>query len=126
MYVKLLSILHAGIWNSTITSKPLKQSDLLPISKVISHWKELARHLGLTKPDIVAIDHDHHHDYGEQKYQMLRKWFDQQRTPPSRQSLIKIIVVKMKDSELAGEVVSVLYGLDMEEGEKLRSRSCYT
>ena len=118
--------IHAVVWKSTSSSKKLKPDDLLPISKVISHWKELARHLGLSKADIVAIEHNHLHDYEEQKYQMLRKWFEQNSTPPSRQSLIKTIEEKMKDCELAGEVDSVLYRLDMEEGEKLRSRSCLT
>ena len=118
--------IHAVVWKSTNSSKKLTPDDLLPISKAISHWKELARHLGLSKPDIVAIEHNHLHDYEEQKYQMLRKWFEQNSTPPSRQSFIKIIEEKMKDQELAGEVDSALYRLDMEEGKKVRSRSCRT
>lgn len=125
IYVYLLFI-HAVVWKSTNSSKLLKLDDLLPISKVISHWKELARHLGLSKADIVTIQHNNSHDYEEQKYQMLRKWFEQKPTPPSRQSLIKTIEEKMKDCELAGEVASVFYRLDKEEGEKLRSRSCHT
>ena len=95
------------IWK-TVRSGPLERSELVHIAKVIHHWSVLARYLGLSEPIIVAIEENHVHDYEEQKIQMLLKWFQQQSTPPTRQSLVRIIEEKMKDPVLAQDITNIV------------------
>ena len=86
----------------------LSRTDLVTVSQKIVHWQGLARHLGLEEPDIVAIQADFSHDYNEQKVQSLLKWFREHRSPPTRQSLVKIIEEKLQDPQLARDVERAL------------------
>ena len=99
---------HHAIWNTINPSHLLKKEDMVYIAKLITYWKELAHHLGLEEPDIVAIEQNHLHDYEEQKVQMLHKWYQQQPSPPSCQSLVRIIEEKMQNHKLAKKVESTL------------------
>ena len=91
-----------------VRSGPLEREELVHIAKAIPRWPVLARYLGLTEPVIAAIEENHVHDYDEQKYQMFLKWYQQQKTPPTRQSLVRIIEEKMKDSALAQDIVNIV------------------
>ena len=78
------------------------------ISRVICDWKELACHLGLEEADILTIEQNHVNDYEEQKIQMLFKWYQQQRSPPSCQSLVRTIEGKIQNHELAQVINQLL------------------
>ena len=95
------------MWKN-VRSGPLERGELVHIAKAIRRWSVLARYLGLTEPDIIAIEENHVHNYEEQKYQMLLKWYQQQKPPPTRQSLVRIIEEKMKDSRLAQDIVNIV------------------
>lgn len=105
--------------------KQIMTHDFVNIAQKVTHWQILARHLGLSEPDIVAIESDHSHDYTEQKVQMLLKWFKQQPSKPTRQTLVRIVEEKMKDPVLAKEVDSALFVLDLER-ESTKPRACST
>ena len=102
------------LWKTLPSSKSMRKEDLVHIAKSIGYWRELARHLGLEEAEIVTIEQNYIGDHEEQKIQMLLKWFQQQLTPPTRQSLIRTIEEKMQDPELARKVDSTLYRLDAE------------
>ena len=105
----------------------ITRGDLLVVSRRLTHWQELARHLGLSEPDIAAIKADYSHDYNEQKLQSLLKWLQGQHYPPKRQALIKIIEEKMKDRDLARDVDRTLFALDNDrDGDRPRSISMLT
>ena len=112
------------LWKTLPSSKSMRKEDLVHIAKSIGYWRELARYLGLEEAEIVTIEQNYIRDHEEQKIQMLLKWFQQQSTPPTRQSLVRTIEEKMQDPELAQKVDSTLYRLDAErEREHFRSRS---
>ena len=96
----------------------LKKEDLVHIAKVIPYWKELARHLGLEEADIVTIEQNHVTDHEEQKVQMLLKWYQQQRSPPSCQNLVRIIEEKMQNHKVAKKVESTLFHLHQEREQQ--------
>ena len=92
----------------TVQSGELDANEFLEIARAIAWWETLARHLGLTEADIVAISENNVRNYEEQKYQMLLKWREQQSTPPTKQDLVQIIEEKMKDSLLAQKVGDIV------------------
>ena len=113
------------VWK-TITNRRRKitRDDLVVISNRVPRWKELARHLGLAEPDIVAIEANYSHDYNEQKLQCLLTWFQGQGSPPTRQALVRIIEEKMQDQELAKDIDTALLSLDIErDSERPRAQS---
>ena len=100
----------------------LTRDDLVHVAKMVPHWKRLARHLGLSEPDVVAIEANYQHDYNEQKIKMLLKWLGEQQ--PTRGHLVFIIEEKMKDPVLAKKIDSVFIELDAKSGKsRLRSQS---
>ena len=104
-----------NVWNATINlSKRLTTDDFLQIAEKIIHWQGMARYLGLSEPDIAEIEQNYSRNYKEQKYQMLFKWYQLQKSPPTRQCLLQVIEEKMNDSALAQDVTSVLYSIDEE------------
>ena len=106
--------IQQNVWNTTINfSERLTANDFLQIAEKIVHWQEMARYLGLSEPDIAEVEQNYMRNYKEQKYQMLLKWYQQQKTPPTRQCLLQIIE-KMNDSALVQDVASVLYSIDEE------------
>jgi hypothetical protein len=107
--------IQQNVWNVTINlSKQLTTDDFLHIAEKIVHWEGMARHMGLSEPDIAEIEQNYIRNYKEQKYQMLLKWYQRQEPPPTRQSLIQIIEEKMEDSVLAQDVIDVLHSIDVE------------
>ena len=107
--------IQQNMWNAMINlSEQLTTDDFLQIAKKIVHWKEMARYLGLSEPDIAEIEQNYVCNYKEQKYQMLLKWYQLQKSPPTRQCLLQVIEEKMKDSELAQDVTSILHSIDVE------------
>lgn len=88
--------------------RPLTRQDLLYIARVICDWKEFACHLGLEEADIATIEQNHVSDYEEQKIQMLLKWYQQSHSPPSCQSLVRIIEDKMQNHKLAQVIKQIL------------------
>ena len=101
--------------NATINlSEQLTTEDFLQIAEKIVHWEGMARHMGLSEPDIAEIEQNYIRNYKEQKYQMLLRWYQRQEPPPTRQSLIQIIEEKMEDSVLAQDVIDVLHSIDVE------------
>ena len=101
----------------------LTRHDLLRIVKEITHWEELARHLGLSEPEIATIKSDYAQDYNEQKTKMLLKWLDEQDTTPTRRDLVHVIEGQMNDRELAKKIDSVFLKLDIESEKSTRFRS---
>ena len=55
----------------------------------------------------MAISENYRGDYEEQKFQMLLTWHQQQPTPPTRQSLVRIIEEKM-GTELTQDIVNIV------------------
>jgi hypothetical protein len=92
-----------GVLWKTVRSGALEREELVQIATVINQWPTLASHLGISKSTL-----DSSYDYEEQKYQMLVNWYQQQNPPPTRQSLVRIIEEKMKDSVLAQDVVNIV------------------
>ena len=83
--------------------------ELVNIAGVISdRWPLLARHLGLTKAAIAAIKQKYPRDDKKQTFEMLSEWYNHQQTPPTKQTLVRIIKEKMKDSALARDVISIM------------------
>ena len=98
---------HRTIWE-TVHPGALERRELVYIARVIQHWHELARHLGLEEEEIVTIERNHVGDREEQKIQMLLKWFQQQSTPPTRQSLVRTIEEKTRDLVLAQDITNIV------------------
>lgn len=65
-------------------------------------------YLGLTTAAIEEIERDHKGHYKEQKFHMLLRWSDQQSTPNTGQSLVRIIEEEMKKPALAREVTCII------------------
>ena len=91
-----------------VRSGVLEREELVHIAKAIRRWCVLARYLGLSEPVIITIEENHIHDYEEQKFQMLLRWFQEQSTPPTRRRLVHIIEEDMKDAILAQDVINIV------------------
>ena len=74
--------------------------------------------MGLEEADIVTIEQNHVIDHEEQKVQMLLKWYQRQRSPPSCQSLVRIIEEKMQNQKVAKKVESTLFHLRQEREQR--------
>ena len=72
----------------------------------IVSWKRVARHLGLTEPDISAISMDGH-DEQERKEMMLNKWIQKNGSGASYQCLLNVCV-EADDKKLAENVCEEL------------------
>jgi hypothetical protein len=101
----------------------LNRDDLLTVSQKVVHWQALARKLGISEPDIATIEADYSHDYNEQKFQSLLKWFQGKGSPPTRQSLIQVIEVKLQDPQLARDVENSLAVMDNQLSESGKPRA---
>ena len=91
--------------------KQLTRDELIHIAKEITDWKVLARHLGLSEPDITAIESNDPKNYKEQTFKMLLEWLQQQDCPPTRKDFVQIIEEKM-GPVLAGNINSVFVALE--------------
>ena len=94
------------------SQQKLTRDDLVTVAQKIVHWQALARKLGLSEPDIVAIEANYSHDYKEQRFQSLLKWFQEKGSPPTRQTLVRIIEEKLLEPQLAIDVESALTASD--------------
>ena len=102
-------------WKTMSPSQVLKKDFLVHVARVLTYWKELARHLGLDEADIVTIEQNFVNDHSEQKMQMLLKWYQQQSKPPTCQILVRIIEEKLQEHKLAEKVRSTLHKLYSDE-----------
>ena len=116
------------VWkNMRNPQQTLTTADLVTVSQKVVYWQALARKLGLTEPDIVAIEANYRHDYNEQKYQSVLKWFQQQRSLPTRQILVRVIEEKLQDFQLARDVASALVTVDtLSDSDRPRAHSMMT
>ena len=100
------SVKDQPLWKRVCPGE-LERGELVHIARAIPRWSSLARYLGLSDPDIVAISENHKGDYEEQRYQMLLKWYQQQATPPTRQALVRVIEEEM-GTKLAQDIVNIV------------------
>ena len=76
----------------------------------VGNWKELACHLGLEEAEIVAIEQKHPNNIGEQKRQILLRWYQAQPSTPSAQLLLEAIEEKCpQHHELAESIKQLLH-----------------
>ena len=77
---------------------------MVSIAREVGRWETLARCLGLSEPDVVAIQENYKGDHEERKYQMILKWCQRNGSEATLQKLVRCVEVNFGDRKLAERI----------------------
>ena len=81
---------------------------MVSVAREFGHWETLARCLGLSEPDVVAIQENNRGNHEEQKYQMILKWCKRNGSAATLQKLVHCVEVTFGDRELAKRIAFII------------------